>query len=367
MVDGNSSAAYVHITGLSKRYPGQTQPAVDAVSLSVAQGEMLALLGPSGCGKTSTLRMIAGLIRPSAGRISIGGRDITRLPIHLRGLGMVFQSYALFPHFSVLRNVAFGLEMRKLPRRECEERARHALALVKLDGLEERRIGELSGGQQQRVALARALVIEPAVLLLDEPLSNLDAKLRDAMRTEIKEIQRRTGVTTIFVTHDQDEALSMADRVAVMRAGKVEQIGSATDIYQRPANRFVADFIGKANFLEARVSAHEAQGSVLDAGPFGRLAAHYAPENATAVYAMIRPHQIRLGPVGQTIEGSGVTGVVEDVSYTGNLVRYGVRVGEGDESALLIAEVFAEDRPGAVIGQCVSLAWRREDLAVLPA
>src|SRR5882672_1998181 len=241
--------SYLELAGLQKRY--RDSVAVDDVSLSVEQGESVALLGPSGCGKTSTLRMLAGLIDPDAGAIRLDGVEITRLPAHKRNMGYVFQSYALFPHLSIARNVGFGLEERRVPRAETAQRVEEALAMVRLGGLDQRRPRELSGGQQQRVALARALVIRPAVLLLDESLSNLDAKLRDAMRHEIRDIQRSLGITTLFVTHDQVEALTMCDRIAVMNRGRVEQVGSPEDIYERPATRFVADFVGRANILPA--------------------------------------------------------------------------------------------------------------------
>ena len=218
-----------------------------SLDLAVPKGELVALLGPSGCGKTTTLRMLAGLITPSDGQIVVGGREITELPAHARDMGLVFQSYALFPHMSVAQNVAFGLEMRNVPRAEITERVRAALAMVRLEALADRRPRQLSGGQQQRVALARALVIRPSILLLDEPLSNLDAKLRDEMRTEIRDIQQRLGITAVFVTHDQVEALSMCDKVVVMNGGWLEQIGTPVEIYEQPASAFVASFVGRTN------------------------------------------------------------------------------------------------------------------------
>jgi len=244
---------HVEIEQLVKTYPGAQKPSVDRVSFSLPRGEMLALLGPSGCGKTTILRMIAGLIAPTSGAIRIDGRDVSAIPVHKRNMGMVFQSYALFPHMTVARNVSFGLEMRKVGKTEIEERVKKALDLVKLTGLGERKVSQLSGGQQQRAAIARSLVIEPELLLLDEPLSNLDAKLRDEMRDEIREIQARTGVTAIFVTHDQDEALSMADRLAVMSNGRLEQIGTPREIFDRPQTDFVATFIGAGNFFSGKV------------------------------------------------------------------------------------------------------------------
>src|ERR1700751_5427258 len=223
--------------------------AVDGVDLAIAAGEFFALLGPSGCGKTTTLRMIAGCEAAAAGRIHVGGADVTDVPVHRRNLGMIFQSYALFPHRTVAENVAFGLRMRGLPRRDIADAVARALKQVALAGYEERRPAQLSGGEQQRVALARALVVRPPVLLCDEPLGALDRKLRQSMQFELKQLQKDLGVTLIFVTHDQEEAMAMADRIAVMNAGRIEQAGTPADIYGRPRTRFVADFIGEINLF----------------------------------------------------------------------------------------------------------------------
>jgi putative spermidine/putrescine transport system ATP-binding protein len=238
----------LRLAGIEKRY-GATV-AVAGIDLEVRDGEFLTLLGPSGCGKTTTLGLIAGFFPPSAGEIYLKGRAVAGLPPFKRDIGVVFQDYALFPHMTAGENVAFGLRMRGLPKEEIGGRVREALALVQLSGLEERRPLELSGGQRQRVALARALVIRPTVLLLDEPLSNLDLKLREEMRVEIAGLQRRLGITTVFVTHDQGEALVMSDRIAVMNAGRIEQVGTPSDVYERPATRFVAQFIGRMNFFQ---------------------------------------------------------------------------------------------------------------------
>ena len=245
--------ASLDIEQLVKRY-GDFY-AVRDVSLRVADGEFLVLLGPSGCGKTTTLRMVAGFIEPTSGMVRLGGGDVTLLPPWKRNAGMVFQSYALFPHLTVAQNVAFGLEMRKLPRADIERRVEETLALVRLAGYGGRLPRQLSGGQQQRVALARALAIRPDVLLLDEPLSNLDAKLRQEVRVEIRELQRQMGLTTVMVTHDQEEALTMADRLVVMNEGSVRQVGTQRDLYERPADRFVAGFVGRSTFLDGAVEA----------------------------------------------------------------------------------------------------------------
>jgi ABC-type Fe3+/spermidine/putrescine transport system ATPase subunit len=241
------SEAALRLAGIAKRYGAVA--AVDGVDLEVREGEFLTLLGPSGCGKTTTLGLIAGFFPPSAGEIYLKGRPVAGLPPFKRDIGVVFQDYALFPHMTAGENVAFGLKMHGVERAEMDARVKEALELVQLRGLAERRPLELSGGQRQRVALARALVIRPAVLLLDEPLSNLDLKLREEMRVEIAALQRRLGITTVFVTHDQGEALVMSDRIAVMNAGRIEQLGGPAEIYERPATRFVAEFIGRMNFF----------------------------------------------------------------------------------------------------------------------
>jgi putative spermidine/putrescine transport system ATP-binding protein len=243
------TSAAIKLQHVTKIFDGKVV-AVDDVTLDIKAGEFFSLLGPSGCGKTTSLRMIAGFEMPESGRVHVGGEDITDLPVHRRDMGMVFQSYALFPHRTVAQNVAFGLRMRDVPRAEIARRVAAALAQVALTGFEDRRPNQLSGGQQQRVALARALVIEPRVLLCDEPLGALDRKLRQQMQFELKELQRRLGVTLVFVTHDQEEALAMSDRIAVMNRGRVEQVGAPTEIYERPRTRFVADFIGEINLLE---------------------------------------------------------------------------------------------------------------------
>ncbi len=243
------TSAAIKLDQVTKIFDGKVV-AVDGVTLDIAAGEFFSLLGPSGCGKTTSLRMIAGFEMPDRGRVHVGGQDITDVPVHRRDMGMVFQSYALFPHRTVAENVAFGLRMRDVPRPEIAKRVAASLAQVALTGLEDRKPGQLSGGQQQRVALARALVVEPRVLLCDEPLGALDRKLRQQMQFELKELQRRLGVTLVFVTHDQEEALAMSDRIAVMNTGRVEQVGAPTEIYERPRTRFVADFIGEINLLE---------------------------------------------------------------------------------------------------------------------
>ncbi len=292
--------SFLKLTDLSKSF-GDLQ-AVHNLNLSVEKGEFVSLLGPSGCGKTTTLQMIAGFLEVSSGSIALDGQDITQLKPNRRGLGVVFQSYALFPHMSVGENVRFGLEMRGTDRKESEERVREALSLVRLDALAHRFPRELSGGQRQRVALARAIVIAPPVLLLDEPMSNLDAKLREDMQFELRTIQRRIGTTTVMVTHDQSEALSISDRVVVMEAGRITQIDTPYHAYERPENRFVSQFIGKANLLAGTVLANDGDAIHIDLGhdvvAVGRAAlsasAHGEPRTGDAVTVCIRPEKVKL-------------------------------------------------------------------------
>ncbi len=334
---------------------------IPPLDLAVHEGEMVALLGPSGCGKTTMLRMIAGLVEPSGGRIRVDGRDITMLPSHARDMGLVFQSYALFPHMSVAGNVAFGLEMRRMAKSERRRQVEAALARVQLDHLADRRPKELSGGQQQRVALARALVIEPSILLLDEPLSNLDAKLRDEMRTEIREMQQASGITTVFVTHDQVEALSMCDRIVVMRAGRIEQLGTPREIYERPANPFVAGFVGRTNRLRG-----QADGSgVLFIGD----TPIHAPDIAALrgpVDILVRPHRLRLEPgSGGAVGGRNVLrGTLRRYTFVGDLLQSHVAVGDAE---ILVEEGTRRDLPLLEAGAPVAVAWDAEDTLVFGA
>ncbi len=288
-------------------------PVVQGVSLSVPRGSMIVLLGPSGCGKTTTLRMVAGLERPDRGRVLVDGRDVTRLPPYERRMGVVFQSYALFPHLSAASNVAFGLRMRRVPGGERARRAAAALEMVGLSAHAGKRPRQLSGGQQQRVALARALAIEPDVLLLDEPLSALDAKLREELRVEMRMLQRRAGATAVFVTHDQAEALAMADLVIVMQAGRIAQFGTPEEVFERPATPFVADFVGRS----AKLLGMAETGGVR-AGP--ALLRTAAPLPDGAVQAFVRPHRIRLLGGADTADNA-LDGTVAALDYTGVVVQ----------------------------------------------
>jgi ABC-type Fe3+/spermidine/putrescine transport system ATPase subunit len=282
----------LQLVGLGKAY-GATR-AVEDVNLAVARGEMMALLGPSGCGKTTTLRMVAGFIAPTEGRILVDGADITGVTANRRDAGMVFQNYALFPHMTVARNVAFGLRCRRLPDAEVTARTAQALEQVGLGALAGRYPRQLSGGQQQRVALARVLVLRPKLLLFDEPLSNLDAKLRVQMRQEIRSLQQSVGITALFVTHDQDEASTIADRIAVMNQGRIEQVGTPSEVYNEPATRFVADFIGRSNMIEGTVE-HAADGDLrvrINAGPVFPAHGNARPGQRGAI--AVRPEKIDL-------------------------------------------------------------------------
>jgi putative spermidine/putrescine transport system ATP-binding protein len=320
----------VELHRVTKRY-GDELLAVSELTLRVRQGELLALLGPSGCGKTTTLRLIAGLLRPSGGRITLDGVDITDWPSHRRDMGVVFQSYALFPHLNVGQNIAFGLEMRRIARREITRMVGDVLSLVRLNDFDNRRTRELSGGQQQRVALARALVIRPKVLLLDEPLSNLDATLREELRHEIRDIQQQLGITTIFVTHDQAEALSMSDRIAVMKQGRFVQIGNPSEIYERPEDPFVAGFIGRINSFVGTVQTGRPCMAALDGGTRVRLPRDFEP--GQSVLIMIRPHRLDLrqaqGEISQTsgVTCNGIKGRVRKVTYVGDVVQYRIETG----------------------------------------
>ena len=339
--------------GISRRFGGTV--AVHPLDLAVAGGEMIALLGPSGCGKTTTLRMIAGFEAPDAGKVLIGGQDVTHLRPAKRGLGMVFQNYSLFPHMSVAQNVAFGLRMQKVPRAERDERVRAMLDMVQLSAMADRRPSQLSGGQQQRVALARSLVTNPRVLLLDEPLGALDKNLREAMQFELRAIQQRLGITSVIVTHDQEEALSMSDRVAVMRAGRIVQTGAPAAIYDRPATRFVASFLGAANLFAGR-----AEGGVLHLanGATAALAL-----NATAARALVcvRPERIALGAAAQALPNS-FPATVRSAAFRGSFAAY-----ELDVPALgqvVYAYRQPEGLPGGGLhapGTSLAMGWRPED------
>ncbi|WP_422369841.1 ABC transporter ATP-binding protein [Hoeflea sp.] len=354
----------VSLNNIVKRFGNFT--AVHEMSLDIAEGSFVTLLGPSGCGKTTTLRMIAGLLDPSEGEISIKGRRMNDVPIHKRNLGLVFQNYALFPHKTVAENVAFGLNYRNVAKDEAKRRVAEALELVQLPHLGNRYPKELSGGQQQRIALARAIVIEPDVLLLDEPLSALDANLREDMRVELKRIQQSIGVTTVFVTHDQTEALAMSDRIIVMSNGRVEQVGAPEEVYNTPATEFVAKFLGASNLLPAHCKDVSGSGVALELPGFPVIPvpADRAPKisGAGPAQLVIRAEKLHLKPQGTPSDGYlSVEAVVENVDYQGQSARYFVRVGDQQMQAINMIE----DHPFAA-GAKATLQFRAKDCAALP-
>ncbi|SEO18880.1 spermidine/putrescine transport system ATP-binding protein [Salinihabitans flavidus] len=354
----------VHLKNIVKRFG--TFTAVHKTSLEIPEGAFVTLLGPSGCGKTTNLRMIAGLLDPTEGEILIGGKRVNEVPIHKRNLGIVFQSYALFPHKTVAENVAFGLKYRDVSKTEITERVQSALDLVQLPDVGARYPKELSGGQQQRIALARSIVINPDVLLLDEPLSALDANLREDMRVELKRIQDQIGVTTVFVTHDQSEALALSDQIVVMSAGRVEQVGTPEEVYNKPTSEFVANFLGASNILSARCTGKTAETVTLDVPLFGTVP---VPADKAAlidgegpVKLVLRAEKLLLTPRGTDIgDANTAEATVETVDYQGQTVRYFVRSGDTQLQAINMIDghPFAE-------GDSVTLAFRPKDCAALP-
>ena len=324
-------AAALRLAELTKIFGASR--AVDRVSINIEPGSMVALLGPSGCGKTTTLRMIAGLLQPNAGEIYLNGDPITQVPVHRRNIGMLFQNYALFPHMTVAQNIAFGLETRGMGRAAITERVTEALQLVQLSRYQERLPSQLSGGQQQRVALARAVVVEPALLLLDEPLGALDKSLRESMQVELRALQRRLGITTVFVTHDQDEALTMSDRIVIMREGRIEQAGAPEEVYRRPASRFTASFLGASNFFRGQVTGR-ADGIVTIAVPRGAvLSLRTNREVGSEVTVALRPEAVTIAP-GETGDGDGVPNstpaLIEQVIYHGFITHLHMRLPNGE-------------------------------------
>jgi spermidine/putrescine transport system ATP-binding protein len=333
-----SDSLAIELRDVIKRFGDVT--AVDHVTLQIRDGEFFSMLGPSGCGKTTCLRMIAGFEYPSSGRIVIHGREMATIPPHQRPVNTVFQSYALFPHMSVAQNVAFGLEMKRLPKHAIGPRVQEAMDLVRLGAYAERRPRQLSGGQQQRVALARALVNHPEVLLLDEPLSALDQKLRKEMQQELKSLQERVGITFIFVTHDQEEALTMSDRIAVMSQGKVLQVGTPTEIYERPNCKFVADFIGETNFVEGHVIENGGDFATIET-PSGLRLRGFTPRPVSlgaAATLSVRPEKIRISatPIANANQTGALNARVERVTYIGSDTRITVRL--SDERTLDVWE-----------------------------
>ncbi|MEW6262441.1 MAG: ABC transporter ATP-binding protein [Thermodesulfobacteriota bacterium] len=352
--------AVIEVLNLVKRYGAFA--AVDDVSLKAPSGEFLSLLGPSGCGKTTTLRMIAGLIEPDRGDVYIGGERVNDKPIHKRNLGMVFQSYALFPHLTVGQNVGFGLKMRGLSKADIAAKVDWALALVRLPDVAGRYPHQLSGGQQQRIALARAVAVQPAVLLLDEPLSNLDAKLRDQMRVEIKQLQEKLGITTIYVTHDQAEALTMSDQVVILHRGRIEQAGRPRQVYESPGTPFVADFLGRSNFFVGRVAAlGDGQAEVVTAKGL-KLIVETTPAlvQGAEVCLAVRPERIRLLEPSETgSDPNRAAGEIEFIAYLGALTQYQVRLETGER--LIVERQNVHGSPVLNKGAGVFLEWSAAD------
>ncbi len=353
--------ASIALERVTKHYAAAATPAVAELSLDVRPGECLGLLGPSGCGKTTVLNLIAGFLRLDGGSISIDGARIDDVAPHRRNIGLVFQSYALFPHLTVGANVAFGLRMRRLPRSEIGSRVTEVLRLVQLEALEARKPAELSGGQQQRVALARALVIRPRVLLLDEPLSNLDANLREELRFEIRRVQRAVGTTTIFVTHDQHEAMVVADRIAVLRSGRLEQLGAPADVYRSPERVFVATFMGQANLIRGTVVRAGDPLEVATAiGTLHSSRPSRVPAGAPAV-VLVRPEHVSVSAAAAEPQGDRFPGTVTGVTYLGASTHVGVRV--GDQHLRAIAADAAVIPPA---GSPCLVSWSAADSLVLP-
>jgi spermidine/putrescine transport system ATP-binding protein len=358
--------AAIGLVGVSKRFGAVG--AVEDVSLEIADGEFFSLLGPSGCGKTTTLRMVAGFERPDEGRIVLQGNDVTTVPANKRPLNMVFQQYALFPHMSVYDNVAFGLKVKRVPRAEHRDRVQEMLRVVSLEGMDKRRARQLSGGQQQRVALARALVNRPAALLLDEPLGALDVKLRKQMQLELKRIQHTLGTTFVYVTHDQEEALAMSDRITVMNGGRVEQTGSPREIYEHPQTAFVADFIGSLNAFDLRIDELVGQNAVMRLGENERVVVpvdggHHPGETLRGA---VRPERVQIEPAGSALldGGSRLEGTVAEIVFLGMYTQFHVDTGAGRFVAHRLAD---EALAPLQQGSRVALSWEPEQASLLGA
>ena len=350
--------AAIELKGITKTFHahGDAVTAVKGVDVTIGEGEFFSLLGPSGCGKTTTMRMIAGFDEPTEGAVFLHGKNVVGVPPNKRDVNMVFQSYALFPHMSVLENVAFGLRRKGVAKDEAARRAGEMLEIVDLQGRERRRPRELSGGQQQRVALARALVNRPRALLLDEPLGALDLKLRQAMQVELKRIQREVGITFVYVTHDQNEALTMSDRIAVMNDGLIEQLGSPRDIYERPATKFVAGFIGTSNVLSGTVGHAEPGRAVIEPGPGERIVVTQDVSAGDEIELTVRPEKIDVRSDPPEGDGCALRGTVNEVVYLGMFTNYNVTTSTGAEVVVFVQNVSSADDV-ATRGDSVWLSW----------
>ena len=355
----------VSVRNVSRRYPGGVT-AVDNVSVDILQNEFFALLGPSGCGKTTLLRMISGLDTPSEGAIMIGGEDMAYTPPNKRPTNMVFQSYAVFPHMTVADNVAYGLRVTGVAEAEVQTCVKEGLEMVKLSHLADRKPDQMSGGQRQRVALARALVKRPKVLLLDEPLSALDAKLRDDMRLELTRLQKTVGITFIIVTHDQDEALSMATRIAVMNKGAIQQIATPAELYEQPSNKFVADFIGKVNMFEAKLIGQKGKAVLCDAKGIGKIEVQSdksCPQNLTIA---VRPEKLKLAKTEPKAQGLiKASAKVRDVAYFGDWSEVVAELANGDHISVNVQNDSREGGAGVTHGEKIWVSWQPTDSLVL--
>jgi spermidine/putrescine ABC transporter ATP-binding subunit len=358
--------AFISIQSISKHF-GEVR-AVDDVNLEVAKGEFFALLGPSGCGKTTLLRMLAGFEVPTRGEIYIDGEPTAAVPHFRRPVNMVFQNYAIFPHLNVFQNIAFGLRKDRLARPDLERRVNDALSLIKLDGYGERRADELSGGQRQRVALARALIKKPKVLLLDEPLGALDKKLREQMQLELRDLQRNVGITFVFVTHDQEEALTMSDRIAVMSSGKALEHGPPSELYERPKTRFVAEFLGTMNFFEGRIAGFEGDDPVVETDRLGtvRAAGPTEFEAGDRVTVALRPENIRISRRPPEDAADTVKGTVANTAYLGDRTQLYVKIDASDQPVLVARQNMDGAEADTAAGAAtVSLSWRRSSVLLL--
>ncbi|MBW9054668.1 ABC transporter ATP-binding protein [Rhizobium mesosinicum] len=359
-----SSASYVEFINVDKSYDGRNL-VVDNLNLSIAQGEFLTMLGPSGSGKTTSLMMLAGFEAPSGGHIRIAGRSLESVPPHRRNIGMVFQNYALFPHMTVAENLEYPLRVRKMPKAERTERVRRVLDVVQMAALGERKPAQLSGGQQQRIALARAIVFEPDVVLMDEPLGALDKNLREHLQLEIKHLHERLGITVVYVTHDQSEALTMSDRVAVFNAGKIEQLAPPAELYERPATSFVSGFIGENNRIVGEISGRAGEDYAVetDTGHRMYVRSSLSFKERQRVLVSVRPERVKLDPAEACPNTFG--GTVEEVIYLGDHKRVHVRLNETSTVVAKVPNVGAniDIRPS----QSLSLGWNSDDAVLIPA
>jgi putative spermidine/putrescine transport system ATP-binding protein len=357
--DGGESSRYLEIAGVTKRFGSSV--VLTNLSLAVGQAEFVSLLGPSGCGKTTLLRLVAGLLAPDGGSIAIGGRDLTRVAAHKRNVGVVFQNYALFPHLTVAENVAFGLRAQRAPKAEIEERVREAIARVRMESFAERSVTALSGGQQQRIAVARAIVVKPTLLLLDEPFSALDRKLRETMQIETRHLLRTLGITSIFVTHDQEEALVMSDRVAVMNEGRIEHLGTPAEVYARPKTLYVMEFVGQSTRIGGRIAA-VSHGLLTIETALGRVTARGSGRPGDPVFVGVRPEAILLGE-GPEAEFNNMRAKVADIVFLGSKTTL-LLAGAAPEDRLMVelARLPQPLEPGAD----VAIRWRIDDTLVFP-